>query len=565
MHPQLDQQIRLSIRNGVLDPDLLVRLVDTGYREADARIHMLIDRFVDPVLVTDEQYQLLEANPAARVLLGIAQGPLNTLELRTFLPELRIDESLQNAQGALLFSEENTSCRDVNGQSFHGEVSLFVLKIGEQGKRVCTLRKIPDAVCANTDDAGDNKIQEEFLAMMSHELRTPMNAVLGMARHLVSSDLDAEQRESVKTILDAGDVMMSLLNDLLDKSKIDAGKLSLEVVNVDLRHLLRKMERLWRPTIENNGVAFSLRVADSVPAVIKGDSVRIRQILSNLLSNAAKFTKIGSVTLEVGSEQHPDGTTEVEFAVRDTGIGMDKEVQSRLFGAYEQASDSTRREFGGTGLGLSISRNLAQMMGGDINVQSQSGIGSVFRFVADFESAIGLKVEPPLEKPSTHSASMLATAPSNSKPAAPNAAEEKLRILAVEDNPINQRVLAAFLRPIGCDVVWAGDGKEALATLDTARFDVVLMDIQMPVMDGLEATRALRANHGLNVNVPVIAMTANAMLGDRETCLAAGMDDYVSKPIDPKTLYKTISKLVEQDRAGTLRQESAVAQVSTSN
>jgi len=549
MHPQLEQQIRLCIRNGQLDPDLLIRLVDTRYREDDSRIHMLIDRLGDCVLVTDEHYRLVEANPVARRLFGIGQGPLGSHDLRKFVPEFSADETLQNAQGALLAHHKDMLCRAISGKSFTGEVNLFVLKVGEKGKRVCLIRKFVDettgAPLQVQPAVGSNKAQEQFLAMMSHELRTPMNAVLGMARHLLGSKLDEEQLESVETILEAGDMMMSLLNNLLDKSKMDAGKMSLEVVEVDLRDLLRKIERLWRPTIEQNSVMFSLQIADDIPTMIRADPMRIRQILSNLLANAAKFTKNGSVTLEVDATLGVDERVELNFAVRDTGIGMDKELQSRLFGAYEQAN--TNGQYGGTGLGLSISRQLAQIMGGDIRVESKPGIGSVFHFCAGFATSITqnpqeIKAEMAHDEP-------IASTPTVPTPTKPTADEESLRILAVEDNPINQRVLAAFLRPTGGTVVWANNGQEALDHLAVAHFDVVLMDIQMPVLDGLEATKALRASGGPNVGVPVIAMTANAMLGDRETCLAAGMDEYVSKPIDPKTLYRAISKLVDQARA----------------
>jgi len=439
----------------------------------------------------------------------------------------------------------------------------ITLKIGENGKRVCILRaettviKVKAIDAQKTDAAEVFEAQEKYLAMMSHELRTPMNAVLGMAKYLAETDMSEDQLESVKTIIDAGDVMMSLLNDLLDKSKLDAGKLSLENINVDLRHMLRKMVRLWRPTIEKQGLAFSLEIDDAVPSAIRGDSVRIRQILSNLLSNAAKFTKSGSVTLAVNAKPIVNGAVEIDFSVRDTGVGMSEEVQKKLFSAYAQANSSTSREFGGTGLGLSISKQLAQMMGGDLVVESKENLGSIFHFVTSFETSNKLQnkqikeVDSAIEDTIAERDSTVSGAKTSApaKPISKQPDDDSLRILAVEDNPINQRVLAAFLRPIGGDVIWAGDGQEAIDLLDGSYFDVVLMDIQMPVMDGLTAARTLRASDSINVGVPIIAMTANAMLGDRETCLEAGMDDYVSKPIDPKTLYKSIAKLVDEYRA----------------
>lgn len=563
MHSKLEQQIRLSISDGKLNPDILVRLVDTSYREEDSRNHMLFDRLDDAILVLDRKDKIIDLNPAARKLLVIAQGPLAVLTLDQFIPELAIDKSLEHVQGAILAAKNNVNCLSFLGENISCDVNLFVLKVGENGKRVCVLR--PSMVSVkpetieekNVNASGMFEAQEKYLAMMSHELRTPMNAVLGMAKHLVETKMDEEQLESVKTIIDAGDMMMSLLNDLLDKSKLDAGKFSLENVNVDLRHMLRKMVRLWRPTIETQGLAFSLQIDDQVPSAIRGDSVRIRQVLSNLLSNAAKFTKSGSVILSVTAKPIIAGKVEIDFSVRDTGIGMSEGVQKKLFSAYVQASSSTSREFGGTGLGLSISKQLAQMMGGDLVVESKENLGSIFHFVASFETSSKLHNEQSTEAVDVMETPVIRQVPavSDTKTAAPTRpvskqpADDSLRILAVEDNPINQRVLAAFLRPIGGEIVWAGDGQEALDLLAVSYFDVVLMDIQMPVMDGLTATKVLRASDSINVGVPIIAMTANAMLGDRETCLAAGMDDYVSKPIDPKTLYKSIAKLVDEARS----------------
>jgi len=558
MHKKLEQQVRLSIRDGKLNPDILVRLVDSGYREGDSRTNTLLDRLDDAVLVLNEENTIIDVNPAARKLLAIPQGPLDAFELDQFIPNLVIDESLQHAEGAVLAEQKNVVGRTLSASSINCDVNLFVLKTGENGKRLCVLRTAaaavkPETTKAQATDASEVfEAQEKYLAMMSHELRTPMNAVLGMAKHLAETDMTEDQLENVKTIIDAGDMMMSLLNDLLDKSKLDAGKFSLEHVNVDLRHMLQKMVRLWRPTIEAQGLAFSLEIADQVPSAIRGDSVRIRQILSNLLSNAAKFTKSGSVILSVNAKPVADGKVEIDFSVRDTGIGMSEEVQKKLFSAYVQANSSTSREFGGTGLGLSISRQLAQMMGGDLVVESKENLGSIFRFIASFETSSKLQNQPVAAVKQVKETPVITqqnVTPIVDAAAAPKSDDDSLRILAVEDNPINQRVLAAFLRPIGGEVVWAGHGQEALELLADSYFDVVLMDIQMPVMDGLTAAKTLRASDSINVGVPIIAMTANAMLGDRETCLAAGMNDYVSKPIDPKTLYKSIAKLVDEYRA----------------
>lgn len=552
MHSRLEQQLRLSVREGHIEVDVLVRLVDTAYREDDSRFHMLIDRLSDALLVLDADNQVLMVNTAARKLLRLSAGMVNPGNLRDYVPELAVDDSLANAQGAMLAEQDNIMCRTLSGRPFKGHIKLFSLKTGEAGKRIAILERdcsqeAPGRTQTPADAEPAAPERDRFLAAMSHELRTPMNAVLGMSKHLLSTELTADQRESVKTMLDAGDVMMSLLNDLLDKSKIEAGKMTLQSVNLDVRHTVRKIERLWRPSIEKTGVNFLVKVADDVPPVVMGDPVRLRQILSNLLSNAAKFTEEGSVVLNVGKQAVAgDDGVELVFSVRDTGAGMDRKTINRMFEDYSQGHKQERVALG-TGLGLSISRELARMMGGDLQAESSPGLGSVFTFKAPFDVVGDAGITP--------AATARSSAPASTTKADDSISlddDENVRILAVEDNPINQRVLAAFLRPIGGEVVWAGNGKEALDQLETGRFDVVLMDIQMPVMNGLEAVRALRKSDMKNRNIPVVAMTANAMMGDRETCLEAGMDDYVSKPIDPKQLYKVIARQVEEGRTSPL-------------
>jgi PAS domain S-box-containing protein len=379
-----------------------------------------------------------------------------------------------------------------------------------------------------------SEAKSAFLSMMSHELRTPMNAILGSAKLLETSGLDVEQGEHIKTMIEGGEVLMTVLNDVLDFSKIEAGKLDIEATEVDVAHLVRRLDRLWQPKAEDTGVKLVCSVAKDVPAYIKIDSARLRQILFNLLSNAIKFTSNGEVMLQVSLKGQKDGIANLSFDVSDTGIGIPAEVQSRLFSAFEQADSSTTRRFGGTGLGLAISRKLARLMDGDITVRSKEGRGTCFTVTLS-APVVAL---PSAQKADT-TLSQVNTIANTDK---------RLSILAAEDNALNRKVLAAFLKPLQADLTFAEDGEAALCLLKSRAFDVVLMDIQMPKMDGTDVVSALRKIDGPNQNVPVIAMTANVMQGDREAYLGAGMDAYIAKPIDPRQLIVTISQASNASR-----------------
>lgn len=381
-----------------------------------------------------------------------------------------------------------------------------------------------------------SQAKSDFLAMMSHELRTPMNAILGSAQLLKTLTLDDEQSEHVRTMIDGGEILMTVLNDILDFSKIEAGKLDISATNVDIRHLVRRLNRLWLSKANENGIDLICTVDDAVPSFVKMDGTRLRQILYNLLSNAIKFTTKGEVRLSVSVVGKKENMVTLRFDVTDTGIGITKAVQARLFNAFEQADKSTTRQFGGTGLGLAISQRLARLMGGDITVTSKERVGSCFT----------TKISAPVVNHITVPQEDI----ENTSQSAPVQARRQLSILAAEDNALNRRVLAAFLKPLNANLSFAEDGEAALHILQSQAFDVVLMDIQMPKMDGTEVVMNLRAKKGPNQNAPVIAMTANALQGDRETYLSAGMDGYVPKPIDPGQLLSSISKLALAPKAG---------------
>ena len=371
-----------------------------------------------------------------------------------------------------------------------------------------------------------NQAKTQFLANMSHEIRTPMNGILVMLQVLKGSILDLEQLEALSLMEKSTVVMLDLINDSLDISKIEAGKLELDNIPFNLRATVEDVvqESSVRATQKNLGTSFLIE--PDVPEFLKGDPGRLRQILINLLGNAVKFTDEGEVTVRVGVNKKDQKSVLLRFEVSDTGIGIPGDYRHAIFDAFSQADGSITRNYGGTGLGLSISKKIVKMMDGEIRVESKEGEGSCFIFTVRF-----LKVKKAIEKkPDTMITRRTVVEPGK---------EQDIRVLLVEDHVINQKVAFRLLQKSGFTVILADNGKKAVDALKTSGFDLVLMDIQMPVMDGFTATKQIRKMEQIQNtrHVPIIAMTANAMKGDREKCFEVGMDDFVAKPIIAENLY----------------------------
>jgi signal transduction histidine kinase/ActR/RegA family two-component response regulator len=501
-----------------------------------AQIAAVMANMAQGVVLTDAEFTIQASNVQAATLLGVETKHLSPGA--SFIDFLNVYAALRGEDARSV----RRTTRDALRQLLCGEVQAYEF-IGASGTPLevrakptengfvttytdISYRKRVEAELIEARDAAEaaSRAKSGFLATMSHELRTPMNALLGSAELLKRRPLDDEAREHVETLTEAGAVLLAVLNDVLDLSKIEAGKMEVEKTATDLSRLMLELDKLWRPRAEEKGLSFHIAVQPEAPRWVLSDPTRLRQILFNLLSNALKFTSCGAVRADLLAEPLSNGGWRVRISVNDSGVGISSEAQSRLFGAFEQADGSITRRFGGTGLGLAICDRLARLLGGSIAVVSELDVGSTFTLCFDVEEARAPALQPETDLPGCIGAG------------------QPLRVMAAEDNVVNQKLIAAFLSALNCEVTIVSDGAAALEAAERTRFDLVLMDVQMPMMDGLEATRRLRAGQSCNRDIPVVALTANALSTDRALCLDAGMTDYLTKPIDPRALAAIVHR-----------------------
>jgi PAS domain S-box-containing protein len=507
--------------------------MEHALRERERRFRNLVENSSDLIseIASDGTYQYLSPNCAsvtgypASALLG--QPVLQdvhpddqALVTAAFGTGGRIELRARHADGSWRWFESSSMVR-INED---GSVRTVVISrdISERRAAAEALERAKEAAEAAS------RAKSEFLANMSHEIRTPMNAIIGLTDLVLTGPLAAEPREHIGLVKRAADNLLELLNDILDFSKIEAGRLDLELDDLDVEALVADVVQPLALRAAAQGLTLGTEVAPDVPPRLRGDALRLRQVLTNLVGNAIKFTATGRITVRVArdSAASDDAGVVLHIGVQDTGIGIAPEVCARIFAPFEQADASTTRRYGGTGLGLAISAQLVRMMGGRIWVESTPELGSHFHFTV----RLG---------PAEHQVAVPAIASAPAEPGRP------LHLLLAEDNPVNQRVAVRLLEREGHRVTVVADGRAAVAASAATRFDAVLMDVQMPHMDGLEATAAIRARERGAGQSPlvIIAMTAHAMAGDRERCLAAGMDGYVAKPVRRADLMAALARL----------------------
>ncbi|QLI81448.1 PAS domain S-box protein [Chitinibacter fontanus] len=515
----------------------------TEQKHAAERLRQLsaaIEASPSPVVITNAQGLIEYINPKFESILGYQMDDVKQRRLDFFVAHPVDHARFQSLWAADVTPELDWHYdilhRHRRGHELWMSLSISPIYSEEQGMthyvavyEDIDVRKNAEAQLVAAKEAADqaNQLKSDFLANMSHEIRTPMNAILGMTHLTLKTDLSSKQRDYLQKTSAAAESLLHILNDILDFSKIEANRLQIEITPFRLASVIEQVCALHQMKAEEKGLSLNVTLAADCPPAVIGDPLRLGQILNNLVGNAIKFTQKGSVNVHLERVAELDKQIRLHATVQDSGIGLNADQIKKLFKPFSQADGSTTRKFGGTGLGLSISKRLVELMGGDIWVESTPNIGSIFHFTLLLDKCHEAQLQ--AENDAHRDAKFL----------------HGIRILLVEDNPLNQQVASELLSGVGASVILAQHGGEALGwlSIEPLPCDVILMDLQMPVLDGNETTRLLRSDPRLQ-SVPIIAMTAHAMSDERQRCLDAGMNDYVTKPIQPDILFATIAKWV---------------------
>ncbi len=523
----------------------------TAIKDSEIRLRSIFDSAFEAIITNDASGVITEWNPRAEIMFQYKREEA----LGKKVHELIMPESLREkharatrrffdtGHGPLLNKTIEIEAMRRNGELFPIQLSVSVTQkngtliftsfIDDITQRKKSEKELIEARESALEAA---KIKSEFLANMSHEIRTPLNAVIGLADLLSESVMSAEQKKHINLIQESGNHLLKVINDILDFSKIEAGRMTLEKNDFNLKHLLRNMADLLKHKVDEKALRFSLEIDPLIPRELRGDPGRLGQVLINLLANAIKFTKEGSVHLSVKMLNNDLTAPVLRFSVKDTGIGISEQTIKILFNPFVQADGSTNRRYGGTGLGLSICKRIVELMNGTIQVESIEGQGSEFWFTANFEAALKEHVIESKEESSTTALTALLNT------------NKSYKILVAEDNSTNQLLTLAQLKALGYSAQAVANGIEAIAAFNANHFDLILMDCQMPEMDGFEATRMIREIEiSKGGRIPIVALTANVLKEDEQRCLAAGMDAYLSKPTKKDRLGQLLASLFAKE------------------
>lgn len=537
--------------------DELVKAKETAEEAVNAlRLHhdfleTLVETIPNPLFYKDSEGRYTGCNAAFESYLGQPRNAIigktvfemaaSDIATRYHLKDQELFDNPGTQQYKWKIPRVDGSLRDVifDKATIHDNEDQVIGLLG-------VITDITDLEEARKEAEVANQAKSDFLANMSHEIRTPLNGIIGMSELLLNTKLDPEQGHYAHNVVACGASLLAVINDILDFSKIEAGKLEFDIIDFDLRQIVTDLQKILNFQAAQKGLVFNVFINSKVPPLLKGDPTRLSQVLLNLATNAVKFTESGKVTIEVTLKSETPTLTTLHFRVSDTGIGIAPEKSHHLFQSFSQINSSFSRKYGGTGLGLAICKRLVEMMGGDIGVESIVNHGSTFWFDVVLEKQLRVKpmasdIEPFAQLPGLKSKN------------------RSIHILLVEDNFINQTVALHILQNLGCKVAAVENGRLALEAIKGNSFDLILMDIQMPEMDGFETTLAIReweshvkenqtnketdlAGHPRGQRIPIIALTAHAMVGDQQKCLNAGMDDYITKPVDPAILSGKIQQ-----------------------